>query len=160
MAKKIKKTEPTTKKVEAAANKLLELMGTKAKAEASEDKENEAIVVNIETEEERGLLIGHHGETINSLQAALGMMVREETGEWKRVIVNVGDWRERQEEQLVKLASEVAERAKQTGEAQPLYNLTPAQRRIVHIELAKDAEVTTESTGEGTDRYLVVKPKK
>jgi len=72
----------------------------------------------------------------------------------------VGDWRERQEEQLVKMASEVAERAKQTGEPQPLYNLTPAQRRVVHLELEKDSEVTTESTGEGNERYLVVKPKK
>ena len=155
-----KKKETTITKIEEAANKLLELMGTKAKATASEDKENEAILVNIETDEETGLLIGHHGETINSLQSALGMMARQEEGEWKRIIVNVGDWRERQEEQLVKLASEVAERAKQTGEPQPLYNLTPSQRRIVHLELSKDAEVSTESTGEGTDRYLVVKPNK
>ena len=155
-----KKKEATTKKIEKMAEKLLELMGTKAKAAVSEDKENEAFVVNIETEEERGLLIGHHGETINAIQAALGMMVRQEEGEWKRIIVNVGDWRERQEEQLVKLASEVAERAKQTGEPQPLYNLTPAQRRVVHLELSKDAEVTSESTGEGSERYLVVKPKK
>jgi len=155
-----KKKEATTKKIEKMAEKLLELMGTKAKAAVSEDKENEAFVVNIETEEERGLLIGHHGETINAIQAALGMMVRQEEGEWKRIIVNVGDWRERQEEQLVKLASEVAERAKQTGEPQPLYNLTPAQRRVVHLELSKDTEVTSESTGEGSERYLVVKPKK
>ena len=155
-----KKNETVTLKIEKEANKLLELMGTKAKATASEDKENDAILVNIETEEERGLLIGHHGETIDALQTALGMIARQEEGEWKRVIVNVGDWRERQEEQLVKLASEVAERAKLTGEPQPLYNLTPAQRRIVHLELSKDDEVETESTGEGNERYLVVKPKK
>jgi spoIIIJ-associated protein len=154
-----KKKETTTDKIEEKVNKLLELMGTKAKATVSEDKENEAFVVDIETEEERGLLIGHHGETINAIQAALGMMVRQEEGEWKRIIVNVGDWRERQEEQLIKLASEVAERAKQTGEPQPLYNLTPAQRRVVHLELSKDTEVTSESTGEGSERYLVVKPK-
>ena len=154
-----KKKEAPTKNIEEKANKLLELMGTKAKSTVSEDKENEAFVVNIETEEERGLLIGHHGETINAIQAALGMMVRQEEGEWKRIMVNVGDWRERQEEQLVKLASEVAERAKQTGEPQPLYNLTPAQRRVVHLELSKDTEVTSESTGEGSERYLVVKPK-
>lgn len=155
-----KKKVSTAEKIGDLANELLELMGTKAKATASEDAENEAIVVNIETEEERGLLIGHHGETINALQAALGMMVRQEEGEWKRIIVNVGDWRERQEEQLIKLASEVADRAKQTGEPQPLYNLTPAQRRVVHLELSKDEGVTTESTGEGSERYLVVKPKK
>jgi len=145
--------------VEKLANELLALMQTKAKASAKEDKENEAIEVNIEDEEERGLLIGHHGDTINAVQAVLGMMVRKEVGEWVRIIVNIGDWREKQEEHLKKLAREVAERVKQTGEAQPLYNLTAAQRRIVHLELSGEEEVTTESIGEGPERYLVVKPK-
>lgn len=145
--------------VEKLANELLALMQTKAKASAKEDKENEAIEVNIESEEERGLLIGHHGDTINAVQAVLGMMVRKEVGEWIRIIVNIGDWREKQEEHLKKLAREVAERVKQTGEPQPLYNLTAAQRRIVHLELSGEAEVTTESIGEGPERYLVVKPK-
>ncbi|HJX59343.1 hypothetical protein A2V61_03975 [Candidatus Woesebacteria bacterium RBG_19FT_COMBO_47_8] len=155
-----KKKEPDTQGlIEDLAKKLLSLMGTKAKVSVEEDKENEATVVNIETEEERGLLIGRHGETLNAIQILLGMMVRSSLGEWKRVVVNVGDWRERQEEQLIKLAKEVADRAKQTGEPQPLYNLSASQRRLIHIELEKDSEVTTESTGEGQDRYLVVTPK-
>jgi spoIIIJ-associated protein len=145
--------------VEKLANELLALMQTKAKASAKEDKENEAIEVNIEAEEERGLLIGHHGDTINAVQAVLGMMVRKEVGEWIRIIVNIGDWREKQEEHLKKLAREVAERVKQTGEPQPLYNLTAAQRRIVHLELSGEADIATESIGEGPERYLVVKPK-
>jgi len=157
MAKK--KEKNTQELAEDLAKKLLSLMGTKAKVTVDEDKENEATVVNIETEEERGLLIGRHGETLNAIQTLLGMMVRSNLGEWKRIVVNIGDWRERQEEQLVKLAKEVAERAKQTGEPQPLYNLSASQRRLIHIELEKDTEVTTESTGEGQDRYLVVTPK-
>jgi spoIIIJ-associated protein len=160
MPKKEKKDKTLTAKVKDLAEELLCLMGTSAKVDVSEDKENEAVVVNIQTESERGLLIGHHGETLNAIQAALGMILRRETGEWVRVIVNIGDWRERQEEQLKKLALEVAERAKQTGEPQPLYNLTPAQRRVIHLELSGDEQITTESTGEGTERYLVVKPKR
>jgi len=146
-------------KVEKLAGKLLELMGSQAEIEVSEDKDNEAFVVDIKTEEEKGLLIGRHGETLISFQTILGMVVRQELGEWKRLIVNVGDWRERQEEELKKLAREVAERAKQTKEVQPLYNLNASQRRIVHMELSEDPEVETESTGEGAERYLVVKPK-
>lgn len=139
---------------------LLNLMGSKADFGVEEDKENEAIVVNIKTEEETGLLIGHHGDTLASLQAALGMIVKQKTGEWVRIVVNVGDWREKQETHLRELADEAAERVKQTGHPQPIYNLTPAQRRIVHMELSKNPEITSESTGEGEERYLVVSPKK
>jgi spoIIIJ-associated protein len=145
--------------VEAMAKKLLKLMGSGAEVVVEEDKENAAYVVDIKTEEEKGLLIGRHGETLISLQTILGLMVKNELGEWKRLVVNIGDWRERQEEQLRKLAQEVAERAKQTQEPQPLYNLNASQRRIIHLELAQDPEVETESTGEGVERYLVVKPK-
>lgn len=142
------------------ANELLSLMGTKATVEAEEDKENETFVVNIKTEDEAGLLIGHHGETLNSLQAVLGMILRQKTGEWKRVLVNIGDWREKQEEYLKDMAKTTAERAKQTGEAQNLYNLTAAQRRVIHLTLSEDSEVETESVGEGEERYLIIKPKK
>lgn len=158
MAKKTKINERTL--IQELASKLLEFMGTKAKVAVKEDKENEAFLVEVESDEERGLLIGHHGETLIALQSLLGMMARRELGQWRRIVVNVGDWRERQEEQLKKLAKEVAERAKQTSEPQPLYNLTAAQRRIVHIELSGDPDVETESTGEESERYLVVKPKK
>lgn len=146
--------------VEKKVNELLSLMGTKAKAKASYDKENEAVLVDIDSEEEAGLLIGRHGETLASLQAILGIMVRQKTGEWARVVVNVGDWREKQESYLREMAQVTSERAKQTGEPQYLYNLTPAQRRVVHLALSADKEVETFSEGEGDERYLVVRPKK
>lgn len=145
--------------VSEAADRLLTLMGTKASARVYEDKDNEAIRVDIETQDETGLLIGRHGETLASIETALGMMIRQSVGEWVRVIVNVGDWRERQEDHLKEIAQQAQERAIQTGESQPIYNLTPAQRRIIHLALAESKEVETESQGEGLERYLVIKPK-
>lgn len=144
--------------IDKAANELLALMGTQAKAAVAEDKENEAIRVDIATEDETGLLIGRHGETLAAIETALGMMLRQSTGEWQRIIVNVGDWRERQEEHLKEIADQAAQRAVTTGEPQPIYNLTPAQRRVIHLALADSKEVETESEGEGVERYLVVKP--
>jgi spoIIIJ-associated protein len=146
--------------VKEMAEELLRLMGIIATPTVSEDKENDAIIVDIETEEEAGLLIGTRGETLNSLQAVLGMMFRQKTGEWQRIIVNVADWRERQEDRLNELAIQAAERAKTTSDPQPLYNLTSAERRIIHLALADDEDVETESQGEGQERYLVVNPKK
>lgn len=145
--------------VKELSEELLRLMDTSATPQVFEDKENEAIVVDIETTDEAGLLIGARGETLASIQAILGMMFRQRVGEWQRIIVNVADWRERQKDRLNELAIQTAERAKATGEPQPLYNLSSSERRIVHLALADDKEVSTESHGEGQERYLVVNPK-
>lgn len=142
------------------AKKLLALMGTKAKPKVSEDVESEAVVIDIETDKEAGLLIGSRGETLNSLQTIIGMIFRKRFGDWQRIIVNVSDWRERQEERLKDLAVQTAERAEDTREPQTLYNLTAAERRTVHLTLADNQEVETESLGEGSERYLVVSPKR
>jgi len=139
-------TKDKLETVKDLTNKLLELMGSKAKAEVSFDKENEAFMVEIKTEEEVGLLIGRHGETLKAIETAIAMMLKQKTGEWARVVVNVGDWRQKQEEYLNNLADQAAQRA--------------AQRRIIHMALSKNQDVTTESVGEGEERYLVVKPKK
>ena len=145
-------------KVQEKVEELLSLMGTKAKATVKE--EEDVVNVDIETAEEAGLLIGRHGDTLNAVQTIIGMIYRQENGEWKRISVNVGDWREKQEEYLNEMAKVTAERAKQTGEPQNLYNLSPSQRRIIHIALSEDDEIETESLGEGEERYLVVKSKK
>ena len=158
--KKKEKATPLKEKVsivQGLADKLLELMGTKAKAVVSEDKENEALKVNIETETEAGLLIGRHGETLDALQVILGMMLFQESKEWSRIVVNVGDWREKQEDQLKSLALQAAERARETGEPQSLFNLNASQRRIVHIILSEEKDIETESSGEGKERFLVIK---
>jgi len=131
-------------------------MGSVAKVKMTEDKENEAILVDLESPDETGLLIGRHGETILSFQTILGMIVKQKLGEWERVLVNIGDWREKEKAHLEELAAQAAERAKSTGEPQTLYNLSSSQRRIIHLYLVKDAQIKTESQGEGKERFLVI----
>src|SRR3972149_538968 len=108
---KSKKTKSKVEIVGTLAKELLDLIGVVAKPEVFEDEKNEAIVVSLKTEDEAGLLIGRHGQTIEALQAALGMLAKEKLGEWVRIIVNVGAWREKQEEYLKSLAVSAAERA-------------------------------------------------
>src|SRR3972149_9552753 len=144
---------------QATSEKLLELMGVAAKVEVKEDSENEALVIDISSENETGLLIGRHGQTLLSFQSMVGMILKQKLGEWTRVIVNVGDWRQKEEENLKSLATQAAERVKTTGEPQPIYNLTASQRRIIHLNLASDPDISTESQGEGEERYLVIKNK-
>lgn len=158
--KKKKKKEEEVALVEKIVSDLFGLLGITSVPKVSEDKDNDAILVNIETVDEAGLLIGNRGETLNSIQSIVGMIYRQLTGEWRRILVNIADWRQKQEERLTQLAYQTAERAKTSGQPQPLYNLTASQRRVVHLALAEDSEVETNSAGEGRERYLVVSPAK
>lgn len=148
------------KLVEEIAKELFGLIGSEAEVTVGEDKANEAILVKVDTQNETGLLIGRRGETLNSIQSILGIMVRQKLGEWVRIVVNVGDWREKQEDRLKELANQAALKAKETGQAQPIYNLSAAERRVIHLVLADDKEISSASEGEGDERYLVVKPAK
>lgn len=150
--------------VKETASELLKKMGLQAVVSIKEDLENEALIVQVETED-AGIFIGRHGETISSFQLILNQIVasvlREEKGtQWPRIIVNCGDYRERQIESLRALALGVADKAKKTGQPQAIYDLTPAQRRIVHMALGEDPLVETKSEGEGRERHLVISPVK
>src|SRR3989344_5371703 len=105
-------------------------------------------MVNVQEGEETGLLIGARGRTLQSLQTILGLIYRQRTDNWKRIIVNVSDYRQKEEERLSQLARQSAERALSSGEPQYLYNLTPTQRRIVHLTLSEEKNVSTASQGE------------
>lgn len=155
----MKKEKEKVKTVEEIAKEIVGLLGVKAKLEAKEDRENQAIRVQIETDTP-GILIGHHGETIEALQVVLGVIASQRIGEWQRIIVNVGDWRERREETLKNIAQAATQKAKFTGLPQSIYDLGAAERRIIHLFLSSDPDVITESEGEGESRHIVIKPKK
>ncbi|MBI5019797.1 KH domain-containing protein [Candidatus Gottesmanbacteria bacterium] len=120
--------------------------------------ETDAFRVNISTEE-TGLLIGHHGKTLESLQVILGIIVSKKLGRWVKTYVNVGDYREKREEALMHMAQRAAERALASGRPVELSRLSPAERRIIHLTLSGDERIITESSGEGDERVLLVKPK-
>ncbi|MCX6706051.1 MAG: KH domain-containing protein [Candidatus Woesebacteria bacterium] len=80
------------KKIEESAIKLLSLMGSLAKVNVTSDEEGQAVLINLETDEETGLLIGRQGETLTAIQTILGMIARKNFEEWVRITVNVGDW--------------------------------------------------------------------
>lgn len=145
--------------LEKIVGELFKLMKITSSFSLTEDADNNAYLVDISTSEEAGLLIGNHGKTLNSLQTVISLIFRQKTGEWKRIIINIADWREKEQLRIEDLARKTADRVKETGESQTLYNLTPSQRRTVHMLLANDDRVSTESQGEGKERYLVVSPK-
>ncbi len=145
------------KTVEKITKELLKRLEVEAKIKISEGEEG---VVNIDLQSpDQGILIGYHGRTLTSLQWILSMMVYRQQGEWVRILVDVGDYRQRRQERLQAMALNAAKRVKFSGEAYALPFLTSAERRIIHLALSGDLEVMTESEGEGRDRRVIVKPK-
>src|SRR3990167_2608215 len=141
-------------------DELLALSGVDAKAfvEVTQTDKEKIYEVNIETEN-AGLLIGNRGETLAAIQSFLAIALKQKTGDWVKVVLEIGDWRAKQEDYLKNLARQAADRARETKQPQPLYNLNGAQRRIIHMELASETDLVTESEGEDRERYLVVKVK-
>jgi len=138
---------------------ILKYLDIDAQLEITSDDKEKLILVDIQAGEKTGLLIGNRGKTLNSLQSIVNVIVRAKSEEAYRIIINIADWREKEEERMRGLALQVAERAISSKEPQTLYNLTPAQRREVHMVLMDNPDVKTESFGEGKDRYLIVTPK-
>ena len=112
------------------------------------------------TTEEPSVLIGYHGRTLDALGTVLTAIAYKKIGDKVSVRVDVDEWRAKREESLVSLARSVASRVINSGREEPLYNLTPAERKVVHTALGEIEGVISESIGEGRDRYLVVKPQK
>ncbi len=141
------------------AKELLDKIGIEGEVyvECEKQEEEQIYKVKIDSPKEAGLLIGAQGSTLFSIQSFLAMAVKQKRGEWVRIVVDIGNWRQKAEAQLTSLALAAAERARSTGKPQPLYNLTPSQRRIVHLALLNEPGVTTQSEGEGSSRYLLVK---
>jgi len=119
--------------------------------------ENEAYQIQLELEEEdKGILIGYHGDTIASLQLILSLLLYKQTAKWDRLVVNIGDYRQRRQESLEKMAQDTAQRVKFSGEPIALFNLNPFERRVIHMCLADHPDVVTASEGEGRNRHIIV----
>ena len=147
-----------TEELKKAAEELLSLAGVSVGVDVIET-DVDSFDVNISTEGETGLLIGYRGENINSLQTILALILRNKTGVWSRVTVNIGDYRQKQEDKLKTLADQAISHALETGEPQPIYNLAAGQRRVIHLYISQREDVESVSEGEGEGRYLVVRPK-
>lgn len=148
--------EDTIQIIRASTEELLQRL--EVMAEVSVTEQDDIFFVQIETEE-AGILIGYHGRNLESLQLLLGQIAFKKLGEWKRINLSVGDYREKREKQLQELALSTASRVEQTQTPTVLSQLTPAERRIVHMVLQDHPTVISESEGEGRSRQLVVKPR-
>jgi spoIIIJ-associated protein len=106
-----------------------------------------------------GLLIGRRGTTLSALQYIVNLMVSHQSQSQVLVSVDVEHYHRRREESLYGLASRMADRVRQSGQAITLEPMPPAERRIIHLILAEDPDVSTGSIGSGDGRKVVIRPR-
>ncbi len=141
---------------------LLSIMNIEADYKLDVDDIEGVTYFNICFEGENlGYLIGNHGRHLDSFQYVLQMMLRKNFEEDfnYRVILDVCDYRKEKNEKLEKFALQKADDARILGEPVDLPPMNPFDRRIVHMTLQKFDDITTESFGEGSDRYVRIIPK-
>ena len=117
------------------------------------------IYYNIHTDE-NPLLIGVKGKTLDALQVLVRNLLQTYSKELVVVNVDVGSYRENRKHQLEVLATKIAKEVAKTKVPVKLKPMSSYERRIIHNKLSEWRDVFTESEGEGSDRCLVIKPKR
>ena len=103
-----------------------------------------------------GILIGRQGQTLACLQYLVRIMVAYQTKAWVPIVIDVEGYKQRRYEALQALAWRMAEQVKTKGVPFKLEPMPANERRIVHLALADHPEVTTQSTGIGEARRVVI----
>jgi len=105
-----------------------------------------------------GILIGRRGDTLDSLQFLLNLVINEKNGAKVKGIIDIENYRAKREETLIGLSHKLAAKARKTGQKVVLEPMNPQERRIIHMALQNDRRVSTYSEGEEPYRKVVIVP--
>lgn len=146
-----------------AAKEFLQRVFTAMKIEVAMEKfinKNDGSVTFKLHGQDMGILIGKHGQTLDSLQYLTNLVANKTSNERVRVIIDVEDYRDRRIETLTRLANRLADKVKRTGERVALEPMNPHERKIIHMAMQGDRRVTTLSEGDDPYRHVVIELKK
>ncbi len=132
-------------------------LDVKSNIEYDEEEKNMNIVFD---GEDMGLLIGKRGQTLDSLQYIISLVVNKENDSYIRVKVDTENYRERRKATLENLAKNLAYKVKRTRKSVALEPMNPYERRVIHSALQNDRYVETHSEGEEPYRKVVITLKK
>lgn len=139
-------------------NKILDSMNISAEIDISE--QNDVINVSL-SGSKLGVLIGYRGETLDSLQCLISLMINKDKSiQYKRVILDIENYRKKREETLINVAIKTSEKVKKSGRLFRLEPMNPYERRIIHSALQDNSFVNTYSEGKEPFRRVVVELKK
>ena len=137
---------------------LLQLMGLPSKVEI--EAQGSSVRCHIIGDYEADLT-GQEGKIVDSLQYLLRKITAKNLSERVRISIDVGDFREKRQDELQDLAKELAALVKEDGKTQVIPSLNPSERRVVHMALQDDKEIRSRSVGDGLfKKILIYKPGK
>jgi spoIIIJ-associated protein len=120
-------------------------------------RDKDQVVVHLQTDKQ-GMLIGKHGKILNALQYLAQVFVHRLSKNKLSIVLNVGDYREKRQVILERLAQKTADKVKQTGRPVFLEPMPAFERKQIHAALSKNPSIQTHSEGDEPYRYLVVEP--
>ncbi|AUG59114.1 RNA-binding cell elongation regulator Jag/EloR [Acetivibrio saccincola] len=132
---------------------VFQKMDVDADVLTQEDKESVTIKI---TGDNIGILIGRRGETLDSLQYLTSLVVNKNKQNYKRVIIDIENYRQKREETLIKLANKLAERVVKYKKSITLEPMNPYERRIIHSSLQNHKYVETHSIGDEPNRKVMI----
>ncbi len=149
------------KLIEETAEEVLGKMGFETTltvaTSVTENNSKESITLEIESPDSK-FIIGKQGATLISLQHILKMLVQSKSDEYINFSVDVNGYRQQQDNYIREIAHDMASEAVINGRAITMESMNGYERRLVHLELEKNANVKTESIGEGEDRKVIISP--
>jgi spoIIIJ-associated protein len=148
------------RRVQEIAKAVVEKMGFPAEVTVKDPlhAEQEEFACCIQVHEDSNLLIGQHGVNLHALQHLIRLLAKRDLQENIHFAVDVNAYWEQKSQALVREAREAAEQALRDGVPILLRPMAGYERKIVHMELAGNEQVVTESVGEGEGRKVAVKP--
>lgn len=155
-----KEKDDVAKVAKEALETLINSMGIAADVSVTQASTGELpVTLDIEGDD-LGILIGRRGQTLASLQYVVRLIVTEKLKMWVPINVDVAGYKKRRYESLRSLALRLAEQVKRSRRLISLEPMPADERRIIHLALADDPDVATQSMGEGETRKVAILLKK
>lgn len=149
-------SEESIQYVREELGRLLELMGLPSQVEIEAQGSSVRCHIIGEYQED---LCGQEGKTLDSLQYLLRKIATRKISERIRIAIDVGNYREKRQDELQEMAIQLATQVKEDGKTQIIASLNPSERRIVHMALQEDKDIRSRSVGDGLfKKVLIYKP--
>ena len=125
-------------------------------AEISVEADEEDVRISINCGDDYGSVIGRRGETLDAIQYLTRLVINRGSDDYRRVSINVGNYREKRENTLRSLARKNAAKVRKYGRNVVLEPMNPYERRIIHTTVQDIEGVTSHSVGSDSDRKVVI----
>ncbi|MDE7018532.1 MAG: protein jag [Lachnospiraceae bacterium] len=136
-------------------NSVFQAMNLTVVVDINYDEVNNSMNIDL-SGDEMGVLIGKRGQTLDSLQYLVSLVVNKDVENYIHVKVDTENYRQRRKETLENLAKNISYKVKRTKRSVSLEPMNPYERRIIHSALQNDKYVTTHSEGDEPFRHVVV----